>query len=185
MRITGGKYRSIVVFPVKDRRTRYTTSKVRLAIFSILGDEIKDSNILELFCGSGILTIEAISRGAKEAVLVDISSKAISTVRENMRKLDFTNYRTLKMDYKRALKCLREKKKFDFIFADPPYDLRYGEELLINIEKNNEILNKNSKIVLEVSKRESLKIPNSLIIENCKNFGDSRVLIFKFLGGRN
>jgi len=183
MKITGGRYKSVTVFSVKDRRTRYTTSKIRLAIFSILGDRIKNSNILELFCGSGILSIEAISRGAKRAVLVDISSEAISTVRKNMKKLDFLNYRALKMDYRRALKYLKGKEKFDFIFADPPYDLGYGEELLVNIEKNNEILNENSKIVLEISKRESLIIPNSLTVETDKNLGDSKIIILRFEGG--
>lgn len=180
MKITGGKYKSIAIFVVKDRRVRYTTSKVRLAIFSILGEKVKAANVLELFCGSGVLSIEAISRGANKAVLVDVSKEAIITVKRNMEKIGFSDYKALKMDYRRALRYLRNKGKFDIIFGDPPYDLGYGEEILVTIEKNSELLKHNSRILLELSTKEKLFIPNLFTIEVDKNFGETRIVLLKF-----
>ncbi|MDI3471902.1 MAG: rRNA (guanine966-N2)-methyltransferase [Thermotogaceae bacterium] len=180
MKITGGKYKSITLFSVNNRRVRHTTSKTKLAIFSILDKDVENANVLELFCGSGAFSAEAISRGAFRATLVDIISEAIFTVKKNMAKINFSNFEVIRMDYRRALRYLNKKgQKFDIVFADPPYDAGYGQEILVNIEKNSQLLKDTTTIILELSINEFLFVPETFIVETDRNFGDTRIVFLK------
>lgn len=186
MKITGGKYKSIDLLPVNDKRVRHTTSKTKLAVFSILGKKVENANVLELFCGSGAFSVEAISRGAFKATLVDVTNKAVLTVKKNMMKINFSNYEVIKMDYRRALRYLRKKEQtFDIIFADPPYDAGYGQEILINIERNSQILKNMATIILELSNKEFLFVPETFSVEVDRTFGDTRIVFLKLLRKEN
>ena len=86
MRVIAGRYGGRELTAPRGRATRPTSDRVREALFSILGD-VGDARVLDLFAGSGALAIEALSRGAAEATLVDSSAAAIATIRRNLERL--------------------------------------------------------------------------------------------------
>ena len=181
LKITGGEFRGRYIRTVKDRRTRYTSSKVRLALFSIVGDRIKDSHFLDLFCGSGIISIEALSRGAGFVTLVDISKRSIRCALENIRSLGLDErVEILNMDFRRAVSYLAQsQRKFDIVFADPPYNMGYCEVFLSDISDHLDLLNPDPLIILECHRREKFDIPRSFSIHRLKKFGDTNLLILK------
>jgi 16S rRNA (guanine(966)-N(2))-methyltransferase RsmD len=135
MKITGGKFRGRNLKVPKNAHIRPSTEKIREAIFSSLGEDIVDSNIADLFCGSGALGLEGLSRGAKTAVFIDSDSGAISTIRENIRTLSLESQaRAMVMNVLHLRPAKFEQYKI--IFADPPYKKRYAEFLLISLQKS-------------------------------------------------
>ena len=86
MRVIAGTYGGRELTAPRGRATRPTSDRVREALFSILGD-VGDARVLDLFAGSGALAIEALSRGAAEATLVDSSAAAIAAIRRNLERL--------------------------------------------------------------------------------------------------
>ena len=123
MRITGGTAKGRVIDAPRGRNTRPTASIVREAVFGILGAKVDGSSVLDLFCGSGAMAFEALSRGAKFAVLIDMDSEAIRTAKNNADRLGFGGrcavYRN---DFMQALQILNKKScLFDIVFIDPPY----------------------------------------------------------------
>ena len=121
LRIIAGVYRSLRIEVPPSDITRPTTDKVRGAIMSALGN-IENKRVLDLFSGSGALGIESISRGASSSTFCDNSLKAIKTIKENLKKLNITNYDIHYGDYQKVLLELAYKKtQFDIVFIDPPY----------------------------------------------------------------
>lgn len=104
-------------------KTRPTTDRVKESLFNIIAPFVEDANVLDLFSGSGSLAIEALSRGAKSAVLVDRNPQSIKIIEKNLGSSRFTdNSRVLNLDFTDALRVLsNENNKFDIIFLDPPY----------------------------------------------------------------
>jgi len=100
---------------------RPTQNKVRKAIFDILGD-MEGLRFLELFAGSGAVGIEALSRGAKEAVFVESDSVCVRTLKDNLSSLGVINYELRAQNAERAIEMLtKAHSRFDIIFMDPPY----------------------------------------------------------------
>ena len=108
--------------------TRPTSDRVREALFSALGD-IGGARVLDLFSGSGALAIEALSRGAAHAVLVDNDARAAATIRGNLTALDLDRERAT-LRRRDALRALRDASEatesYDLVFLDPPYRLATG-----------------------------------------------------------
>ena len=153
MRIVGGKYRHrLINYPDDMEHTRPTKDRIREAIFSALGD-ITNRVALDLYAGSGAMGLEAISRGAKHCAFVDVSALAIKTIKENIAslKLNDEEYQLIKDKDINALELFKNnKKKFDLVFLDPPYeqgDYQRIVELLIN----NDLLNNGSVLVIEAN----------------------------------
>lgn len=125
MRITGGRYRSRSLKAPKGSATRPTSDRVREALFSILTSagvfaSADGPRVLDLFAGTGALAFEALSRGAREAVLVEGSRPAAAIIRENARALDVVDrIRVIEGGVEPALAALRDG--FDLVFVDPPY----------------------------------------------------------------
>lgn len=107
---------------------RPSSGRLREALFSIWGDRVEGSRFLDLFAGSGGVGIEAWSRGAAEVTLVDSDRRSLTALRRNVALVDeVATTRILGVPVQRALERLKaEGKRFDLIFADPPYALRLG-----------------------------------------------------------
>lgn len=119
MRITTGIYKGRVVKMPKGIRP--TQNKVRKAVFDILGD-IQGLTFLELFAGSGAVSIEAISRGVSEAVLVESNRDCLLTIKQNMEALKIDNCKLYPREAEKAIEYFcKNSKVFDIIFLDPPY----------------------------------------------------------------
>ena len=127
MRVITGKARGITLKTPDGLQTRPTADRVKEALFSAIQFEIPAAVVLDLFGGTGQLGIEALSRGAKQAVFVDHSEQACKLIRENLRRTKMEQESTVvRSDYLTYLRQCREK--FHIIFLDPPY----AEEFLEN-----------------------------------------------------
>lgn len=118
LRITGGTLRGRRV-PVPPGEVRPTSERARQAFFNILGDRIWGARFLDLFAGSGIFSLEALSRGAASATAVDFSRKNMTSLAAFARSLD-VDLRTIGSDVLTALRGLGAD-PFDVVYADPPY----------------------------------------------------------------
>ncbi len=122
MRVTGGIFKGRLLKTTPGMAARPTTDKVRQSIFNILMNDIEDKTVLDIFAGSGSLGIEAISRGAQSAVFVEIAHQQSAAIRFNLKSLDLRE-ELIEADYLKAARQLAlEGRRFDIIFADPPYD---------------------------------------------------------------
>ncbi len=118
MRIVSGKYRGAVLYEFKGRDVRPTADRTKESVFNILSSLVPGSCCLDLFCGTGSLGIEALSRGAKEVVFVDKARESVELTKRNLAKVRETA-NVFNLD---ALSYLKTAKgTFDIIFIDPPY----------------------------------------------------------------
>lgn len=121
MRIISGSAGGIPI-KVPKSETRPTTDRVRQALFSMLGEAVVGARVLDLFAGSGALGLEALSRGASSAVLVDDHPAVCRVIHENVAKSRLKGAEVRQGDAIRVLQSLaRTGSQFDLVFADPPY----------------------------------------------------------------
>ena len=147
MRVITGKARGIQLKTPEGMLTRPTADRVKEALFSIINFDIPGAKILDLFGGTGQLGIEALSRGASNAVFVDAREESCKLIRENLKrtKLD-QDARVVRSDYLDYLSRCREQ--YDIIFLDPPYAEVFLENAIKNITEID-ILRSNGIIVAE------------------------------------
>lgn len=157
MRIIGGKHRGTKLYTLDGLDTRPTLDRAKEPLFSILNFDLPDSIVLDLFSGSGALGLEAISRGAKKAVLCDKSHKAIHIIEKNVEKLKTkSEIQILNKDYLESLKILKtENQKFDIIFLDPPYMTDFSEKACEKIAQYD-LLNDDGIIIIETDRKDEL-----------------------------
>ena len=147
MRVVSGIARGIKLKTPDGLATRPTTDRIKEAMFSIIHFDLPGSKVLDLFGGTGQLGIEALSRGAKEAVFVDSSDVACRLIKENLKKTKFMELsKVYQSDYLKFLMTTTEK--FDIILLDPPYAEIFLENSLKFITEID-ILQSNGIIVTE------------------------------------
>lgn len=122
MRIISGKYKGRRLTPPAKLNARPTTDMAREALFNVLKHEVDftDADVLDLFAGTGAISLEFISRGVKSATAIDVeygSKKFIDTVKKDWQ---IDNIRAVKADVFKVMKKINQS--FDIVFADPPYD---------------------------------------------------------------
>ncbi len=165
MRIIAGKFKGRRLKMLKGLQIRPTSDRVREALFSILGDMVEGSRVLDLFAGSGALGLEALSRGAEEVVFVEKDRDARAIIRDNITALAMdASCEVIPGDYRNILKRLGNKgSSFDLILADPPYqDTETGTaENLLSLIVEFGTLRKNGLVVIEHSRRVKINIPDS------------------------
>lgn len=150
MRIITGTARGTKLQTLEGEATRPTSERTKESVFSMLQFDIEGRRVLDLFGGSGQMGLEALSRGAASATIVDQSPDAVKIIKANAQKTKlFDRCVILTKDYKAYLKGTKEK--FDIIFLDPPYDTNMlAESMRIILEQD--MLNYGGTIVLESGK---------------------------------
>ena len=134
MRVISGKYRGRNIETVQNNSIRPTTDRIKENLFNILMPYIQESQFLDLFCGSGNIGIEAISRGAKHVHFNDMQKSSIAMLKKNLGYI-VEPYSITQFDFKNYLyQC---KMQFDIIFLDPPYHSKYAIEALQLIAEKN------------------------------------------------
>ncbi len=178
MRITGGTLRGRKILVPSGKRLRPSTDKLRAAVFSVLGNDITDAKVADLFCGSGAFGLEALSRGAAHSLFVDSSKQAIACVKTNITNLDLARCAdTMTADVFRIRPAAL--KGVSIIFADPPYGMSYGAKLisLLCLKK----FGFDGILVLEHERRWKNGAEESRILTTIE-FGDSCVTFLKISG---
>ena len=179
LRVTGGVLKGQKILVPAHREARYTSSKARGAIFNLIGD-VADCDVLDLFAGSGSLTVEALSRGARRAVCVEKSKPMAGVLTENLRRLGLDkDCVVLNMDVIYALPALSKRgNTFDLILMDPPYDMGHVLATL-DLLKKQAVCRDRSLLVVEHSKREQL--PGFVDAGNVRSrlYGDTAISLIR------
>jgi 16S rRNA (guanine(966)-N(2))-methyltransferase RsmD len=184
MRVIGGNARGRRLKAPKGQITRPTAARVKEALFNILPHDLSGARVLDLFAGTGNLTIEALSRGAAAATLVDSSFEAGKTIRENLRRLHLADRtRVWIMPATRALRLLaRHGDSFDMIFLDPPYDRRWIDRTLEIIARER-LLRESGMVIAEHSIRENVEQRyDPLALHDQRRYGSTLISFFKRAG---
>lgn len=148
MRIVGGKYKSRTLVEFGGYDVRPTSDKVRESFFNIIQNSIYGAKFLDLFCGTGAMGIEALSRGASKVFFNDKARESLVILRKNLDKLKVEeDYSVSNLDALTLLKTTSEK--FDIIYVDPPYKIDMGKDVIYNCKGK---LGENGFIVLEDEK---------------------------------
>ena len=177
MKIVSGIYGGRSLKTLEGKTTRPTSDKVRGAIFNMIGPYFEGGRVLDLYAGSGSLSIEAVSRGMASAVLVERDRKAQAIVAENIQMTkEVGKFQLLKMDAERALEQVSGE--FDLIFLDPPYA---KEQIVADIEKmaEKELFSEDVMVVCETDK--AVELPEEIAclgIWKEKIYGISKVTVY-------
>lgn len=159
--------------------TRPTADRVRETIFNVLGQTCDDLRVLDLYAGTGALGLEAVSRGAVKAVLVDSGREAIGLCRENTKALGFdAKVEVLPLPVTKAIETLAARgAQFELVFSDPPYAAKAGLDVLRALEP---IVVSHGVAVIEHDKNESLpEREGRWLREDERVFGATIVSIFR------
>lgn len=134
MRIITGRARGVKLYTLDGESTRPTAERTKEAVFSMIQFDVEGRNVLDLFAGSGQLGLEAVSRGADHADLVDRSKAAIEIIRKNMVKTKLAlDCSAFCADFSDFLRGHKGRDKYDLVFLDPPYDIKVIPEALKNL----------------------------------------------------
>ena len=153
MRVIAGKAKGARLVTVEGLSVRPTTDRIKETLFNILAPDLYGCVFLDLFCGSGAIGIEALSRGAEKAYFVDRDKRSISCVRENLRHTHLEdNACLMRMDAAAAVRSLNQQKVHaDIIFMDPPYGKGLEKEVLLALSDASSLADTETMIIVEES----------------------------------
>ncbi|MDR3288375.1 MAG: 16S rRNA (guanine(966)-N(2))-methyltransferase RsmD [Peptococcaceae bacterium] len=174
MRVIAGELGGRRIKSVKGMETRPTADKVKGAVFNVLREKINDARVLDLFAGTGNMAVEAISRGAASAVLVEHHLPACRVIRENMKVMGIEQRVTVaRMDVFLFLAQWKDQ-RFDLIFLDPPYHQGLVNQTLARMAPLA-ILSERGVIVAETGCNEELQPTGQFKICQTGRYGDTRI----------
>lgn len=187
MRVITGSARGTKLQAPAGENTRPTTDRVKEAIFSMIQFDIEGRTVLDLFAGSGQMAIEALSRGASKATLIDSSRDVVNIIIENAKKTrTFDRCRISCSDYGSFLKGAAGREKYDLVFLDPPYASGYISKALRGLSEGG-MLAAGSHIICETENtippkaktiRKDESVAKSYILNDI--FGGDEQLMSKF-----
>ena len=152
MRVIAGSAKRLQLKTLDGLETRPTTDRIKETLFNMIAPFLYDCVFLDLFSGSGGIGIEALSRGAKEAVFVEKNPKAMECIKSNLKTTRLEKKAlTLTKDVMAALYCLEGERTFDYIFMDPPYHQELEREVLHYL-KDSELVYEDTVIIVEAAK---------------------------------
>ena len=185
MRIISGKFKGKKIIQPKDIQTRPLKDLTKESIFNIIKHSkkfsinLKESEILDLFSGTGSFGIESLSREAKFVTFVENYLGILPILKKNLSSLKLTdNYKIIERDIFSNFNFQNFENKFDIIFLDPPYKEK-NLEILISSIITNKILKKNGIIIIHRHKKENDNLTNKLKIIEEKKYGISKILFIK------
>lgn len=177
MRIIAGSCRGLKLDSLEGLATRPTLDRVKEALFSSISPELPGANVLDLFAGSGALGLEALSRGAAQAVFVDDSAAAMAVVRKNVQKARLEAQSQLVRCGWRTFVSGYDGAGFDVVFLDPPYKMWEGSDLLDCLHTGG-LLARGALVVAE-SGRELLPQAAYLQMEKHRDYGTTAITMWR------
>lgn len=179
MRIIAGKYKGLQLVSFKAEHIRPTTDRVKESIFNKWMAYLEGSRCLDLFAGTGNLSIEALSRGAREVCAVEKSKKSLKILRENLQKIGVPKeeIQVVQDDVFHFLKSYQGE-PFGLVFVDPPFTEKWADAVLKALAQSR-VIGPGSQVVIESGTKEALSdkyIPLELL--DRRPFGDKTVSYF-------
>ena len=186
MRIITGRARGTHLYTLEGEATRPTSERAKEAVFSMLQFELAGRTVLDLFAGSGQMALEAVSRGAERAVLVDASPKAVEIIKKNVIKTHFEKECTvLCADYTDALRSRRPgmPERFGLVVLDPPYAKRLVRSSLELLLKGA-WLEEGAYVVCESAEQDIFagdeQLASHFEVRRCAKYGVAYVTILRY-----
>ena len=179
MHIIAGQRRGAQLFAPKGMDTRPTQAKVKEPLFNIIHLYVPDACVLDLFAGSGNLALEALSRGASHAVLVDLDREAQACIRRNIEKLRFEACtQVLRADWRQALAQCRGR-TFDLVFLDPPYRMTELHEMCELLAEYG-LLAQDAMLVLEHRTGTLIELDDRFTLFKQREYGDTEIHFYLY-----
>ena len=184
MRIVAGKWRGRTLRAPKGHAVRPTQDRVREAVFDILAGRVEGTAVLDLFAGTGAMALEALSRGASSAVLVESEPRVFEVLRRNVASLGAGEAEALLSDYRQAVRLLRaRRKRFDLVFLDPPYGKGLGSAAAGALVRAG-LIGPGALVVAE----EAVRVPDDpyppgWAVAADRRYGDTRIRVFDVQAG--
>lgn len=174
MRVVAGRLGGRQLRAVPGSATRPTSDRVREALFAILGDRVDGARVLDLFAGTGALAIEALSRGAARAVLVEQAAPAVAVIRANLEALGLTGSALVRRTRAETYLRTRRDGPFDLVFLDPPYAAGVGLVAGLLARLAGGALAPGAVVVVESAARAEAPVwPLELLPESPRRYGDT------------
>jgi len=181
MRIITGTAKGCKLKTPKGMDTRPTADRIKESLFNILGTDIIGTHVLDIFAGTGNLGLEALSRGAIDAVFVDQSMDSVSIIKQNAEHTKLAEAaEIMKCDVFTAMKKLqRVGKKFDVVFCDPPYNKNLSQKALLLFDELD-LLVSGALVIVEHATEDSLELDlkNIVLFRNQRYGSTTQISIF-------
>jgi len=178
MRIISGEARGRKLFAPSGDDTRPTADRIRESLFNIIGARVYDAQVLDLFGGTGALSLEAMSRGAAHAVIVDAAREAIQVIERNAQAVLKDEWRArvriIRSDYRSAISSLNGL-KFDLVFLDPPYRMTDAYADAIRRLNHAGLLAEDCLIIAERAKDLTVTFPEGFESFDTRHYGATSV----------
>ena len=182
MRIIAGEARGRRLYAPAGEETRPTSDRVRESLFNILGRRVLDARVLDLFGGTGAMALEALSRGAAHAVIVDSARQAVAVIERNARAVlgedAVKRARIIRADYRAAIDQLaggQAEERFDLVFLDPPYRMADAYADALTRLRAARLLEEDCRVVLERAREQVVKLPPGFERLDVRDYGKTSI----------
>ena len=178
MKVIAGKYKGRTINTINDRSTRPMLGVAREGIFNSLQFSFENSEVLDLFAGSGSMGIEALSRGAKYVTFIDNSIDCINQIKKNLKEYE-KDYSVINLDVTNYISEIINS--YNIIFYDPPFEY-LSEKVNLDIEElSNNLKGEGFIVIHRHSNSPSTVLPKDVELYKEKNYGQSKILILRKL----
>jgi 16S rRNA (guanine(966)-N(2))-methyltransferase RsmD len=178
LRVIGGSARGRRLRAVPGSSTRPITDRVKEALFNILGVDILESSLLDLFAGTGSVGIEALSRGADSVLFIDLERQAIATIKANLEATGFSGRaRVLRISAFSYLDKAPDR-KFDYVYIAPPQYKGLWKQALQSLDRNPGWLSEDAWIIVQIHPREYEELSLDRLVEFDRRSYGSTLLVF-------
>ena len=178
MKVIAGKYKGRTINTINDRSTRPMLGVAREGIFNSLQFSFENSEVLDLFAGSGSMGIEALSRGAKYVTFIDNSIDCINQIKKNLKEYE-KDYSVINLDVTNYISEIMNS--YNIIFYDPPFEY-LSEKVNLEIEElSNNLKGEGFIVIHRHSNSPSTVLPKDVELYKEKNYGQSKILILRKL----
>ena len=178
MRIISGDARGRKLFAPSGEDTRPTADRIRESVFNILSRSVRESVVLDLFGGTGAMALEALSRGAAYAVIVDLNREAIRAIERNaegvLKEAMPDRVKIVKADYRTAIDAMQDV-RFDLVFLDPPYRMTEAYADALERLRKRGHLQKDCICLLERSNDAQIALPEGFERYDVRTYGTTTV----------
>jgi len=181
MRIIGGDAKGRRIYSPKKNKIRPTSDGIKESLFNIL-QEVSEKSFLDLFAGCGNVGLEALSRGAAKVVFVEKNPVMVNAIKRNLLELGINNkYQILETEVAKGIKKLQSKsERFDFLFADPPYEKGFVRDIFQYLG-DGEMISSQGVLIVQHSVRENIPktLTGAFMLSDQRRYGDTLISFFK------